>query len=66
MGGINILLIGLGAHAKRIYHPICERDGKTYNIQLVYAVDLEGKRNDIAKYLESKSDTLTKTYLHTT
>ena len=63
MNKINILLIGLGPHAKRIYYPICKRDGETYNIQLVYAVDLEEKRHDITKYLVEKKDTSTKVYL---
>ena len=62
MDKINVLLIGLGPHAKRIYYPICERDGKTYNIQLVYAVDLEEKRVDITKYLAKKADTSTQVY----
>jgi len=62
MDKINILLIGLGPHAKRIYYPICERDGKTYNIQLVYTVDLEEKRADITKYLAEKNNTSTQVY----
>lgn len=62
MDKINILLIGLGPHAKRIYYPICERDGKAYGIRLVYAVDLEEKRADITKYLAEKKDKLTQVY----
>lgn len=62
MDKINILLIGLGPHAKRIYYPICKRDGKTYNIQLVYAVDLEEKRTDITRFLADKNDTSTQAY----
>lgn len=62
MGKINLLLIGFGPHAKRIYYPTCERDGKTYNIQLVYAVDLEEKRADIIKYLTEKNDSSTQVY----
>lgn len=63
MSKINILLIGLGPHAKRIYYPICcERDGKTYNIQLVYVLDLEEKRTDIARFLADKNDTSTQAY----
>lgn len=63
MNKINILLIGLGQHAKRIYYPLCMRDGKTYNIQLVYAIDLEEKRDDIARYLAGKKDASTRVYL---
>lgn len=62
MNKINILLIGFGPHAKRIYYPICERDGKTYNIQLVYVLDLEEKRTDITRFLADKNDTLTQVY----
>lgn len=62
MNKINLLLIGLGPHAKRIYYPICQLNSDTYNIQLVYAVDLEEKRNDITKYLTGKKDKLTKVY----
>lgn len=62
MDKINILLIGFGPHAKRIYYPICQRDGKTYNVNLVYAVDLEEKRSDISRYLKEKLDITTLTY----
>ncbi len=58
----NLLLIGFGPHAKRIYYPVCERDGKVYNIQLVYAVDLEEKRSDISKYLAGKHDIKTQAF----
>ncbi len=49
---INILLIGLGYHAKRIYYPICMRDGEKYNFKLAHCVDLVKKKNDIDKYLQ--------------
>lgn len=62
MNKINILLIGLGPHAKRIYYPICEKAGKKYNIKLAYAVDLEEKRAGITKYLAERKDKSTKTY----
>ncbi len=62
MDKINVLLIGLGPHAKRIYYPICKRDGKTHNIQLVYAVDLEEKQTDITGFLRGKNDSSIQTY----
>lgn len=62
MGKINILLIGLGPHAKRIYYPICEQISNNYNIKLACVVDLEEKRADITKYLVEKKDKSTQTY----
>lgn len=46
----NIMLIGLGPHAKRIYYPICKKDGKKHGFKLVYCVDLLEKKDDIEKY----------------
>lgn len=62
MDRIKVLIIGLGPHAKRIYYPICRRDGEAHNIQLAYVVDLEEKRRDITKYLIEQKDTSTQTY----
>lgn len=62
MDATNILMIGLGPHAKRIYYPICKREGKAYNINLSYVVDLEEKEKDIKKYLIKKKDKSIKTY----
>lgn len=59
---INAMIIGFGPHTKRIYYPICTIDGKTYNVRLVYVVDLEEKRAEIKKYLAEKGDTLTQVY----
>lgn len=53
----NILLIGLGPHAKRIYYPICKKDGKKYNFKLVHCVDLLEKKNDIEKYFKKLGKT---------
>lgn len=49
---INIILIGLGPHAKRIYYPIYIKDGKKYNFEIVHCVDLIEKKNDIEKYFK--------------
>jgi len=62
MKKINLLLIGFGPHAKRIYYPICKSNSDIYNIQLTYAVDLEEKRTDITKFLAEKNDEDTKIY----
>lgn len=48
---VNIMIIGLGPHSKRIYYPICVKDGKKYGFRLVHCVDLIEKKNDIENYL---------------
>jgi predicted dehydrogenase len=58
----NIILIGFGPHAKRIYYPICQKEEKVYKLRLIYAVDLEDKKDDIIKYLAEKNDKFIKTY----
>jgi predicted dehydrogenase len=50
---INLLLIGLGPHAKRIYYPIAARDGATHNFRIAHVVELETKRQDIIEYFSS-------------
>jgi predicted dehydrogenase len=52
----NLLLIGFGAHAKRIYYPICQRDGKVFGFRLVCAVDLWKKKQDIQQFLTAQND----------
>ena len=59
---VNILLIGFGPHAKRVYYPIYKRDGDYYNFRIAYAVDLETKRNDIEFYLKNDADCTTPVY----
>jgi predicted dehydrogenase len=59
---VNILLIGFGAHAKRIYYPIYLRDGEEYNFKIVYAIDLEHKKQDIESYLRVQNDLVTPIY----
>lgn len=54
MKQINLLLIGLGPHAKRIYFPFIENTGRKFNIQLLAVVDLKSKEKDIYNYLENK------------
>ena len=47
---INLLLVGLGPHAKRIYYPIAETSGLKNNFRIVHAIDLESKKEDISSY----------------
>src|SRR3990167_3716317 len=53
---VNILLIGLGPHAKRIYYPISKREGKKMNFKIAAVVDLESENKDISRYLEEQND----------
>jgi len=52
---VNLMLIGLGPHAKRIYYPICMSDGKKYCFSLVHCVDLLEKKEDIERYFIEKN-----------
>lgn len=51
----NLLLIGLGPHAKRIYYPIFIKDGQKHNFKIVHGVDLITKKGDIEKYFYEKN-----------
>ena len=52
----NVLLVGLGSHAKRIYFPVFLRDGEKYNFRIVCALDLKEKKDDIENYLSEKGN----------
>jgi predicted dehydrogenase len=60
---INILLVGLGPHAKRIYFPIIKTDSKNINARISLIVDLEEKREDIEKYLLDAGEKIDVLYL---
>ncbi|MFP4424408.1 MAG: Gfo/Idh/MocA family oxidoreductase [Candidatus Woesearchaeota archaeon] len=51
----NIMLIGFGPHAKRIYFPLVEKFQEEKNFQLVLAIDIEKKREDIRQYLKDRN-----------
>lgn len=51
MKKINILLIGFGPHAQRIYYPISLKDGAKNNFKIIAAVDLIEKKENINNYL---------------
>lgn len=53
---VNIMLIGLGAHAQRCYYPVYQRDGKEYNFRIAYVIDLEGREQSIESYLSAKNE----------
>lgn len=49
---LNLLLIGLGPHAKRIYYPVSAKNGPQNNFQIVHAIDIVTKKDDISSYLK--------------
>lgn len=57
MKQVPLLLIGLGAHAKRIYYKIAIRDGAKYGFRISHIVDLETKKTDIKFFLQTQNDT---------
>lgn len=51
MKDINLMIIGIGPHSKRIYIPILNGFKKKYAINLKLGVDLKEKEEDITAYL---------------
>ena len=47
----NILIIGLGPHARRIYIPIICKWGSEWGVRLTYGVDLQSQKDTIESYL---------------
>ncbi|MDD3046516.1 MAG: Gfo/Idh/MocA family oxidoreductase [Bacteroidales bacterium] len=63
---VNILLVGLGPHAKRIYFPIIQKEERNFNVKISLIVDLEEKRKDIEEYLSSADKKIETIYLSST
>lgn len=60
----NLLLIGFGRHARRIYYPVAQADGPQTGFAIACGVDLVGKKDEIDSYLSSENNTkLTMRYL---
>jgi len=51
----NIILIGLGPHARRIYYPLLEKYSQQYNIKIPLVVDLQSQQETICQYLSSRA-----------
>lgn len=51
---VNLLLIGFGPHAKRIYYPISVKFGNEHGFRIIKAVDLIEKKQDIETYFQTK------------
>ena len=56
MNRINMLLIGLGPHAKRIYFPLLEECHNKLGINLSGLIDLESQRDKTEDYLRDKTN----------
>lgn len=51
----NIVLVGLGPHAQRVYYPFLESRSKTKkDINITLVVDLKDKQEQIASYLKTR------------
>lgn len=51
----NIVLAGLGPHARRIYYPLLEKYAAQYNIRLLLVIDRREQREAIHNYLDGRS-----------
>lgn len=54
----NILIIGFGPHARRIYFPILNQWGKEWGAKLVFGVDLKSQKETIETYLQAQKSKL--------
>jgi hypothetical protein len=50
----NLILVGLGPHARRIYYPLVEKHHERHDIHLKLVIDLESQRMTIEDYLRAK------------
>jgi predicted dehydrogenase len=51
----NLILIGLGPHARRNYYPLLEKYAQQYSIKLRLLVDLQDQEERIQRYLAERS-----------
>ena len=51
---MNILLIGCGYHAQRIYYPVVEKYGATVNARIVCIIDVKEKEQELNSFFEKK------------
>ena len=49
----NILLIGCGPHAKRVYLPILKETEFEFGTKLKAVVELKEKENDVSKFVNN-------------
>src|SRR4051794_20024601 len=51
----NIVLAGLGPHARRIYYPLLEKYAAQYNIRLLLLIDRHDQSESLHKYLAGRN-----------
>ena len=60
----NILLIGCGAHAKRVYIPIIKETEKQFGTKLKAVVELKEKQKEITEYIENRFNNVKYVYVN--
>lgn len=63
MKSLNILLIGCGPHAKRIYVPIIKKLGNSQKVKISCIVELAAKKTDVTNYLQQLGDPIPTLFL---
>ena len=51
----NIILVGLGPHARRIYYPLLEKYAGQHAVKLALVVDLADQEDKIRRYLSART-----------
>src|SRR3989344_4839053 len=62
MKNLNLMIIGVGPHARRIYYPICKKE-VALGVKIVCGVDLVGKKGEIEAFFDNKNDNLPMYYV---
>jgi len=60
---INLLIVGFGPHARRIYYPVCKQEENNLGIQIIYGIDLLDKKSEIENYLRERGESLPMFYV---
>lgn len=60
---VNLILIGIGPHSKRIYLPVLNKYSTKYNLKIRLCIDLKEKEDKIQAYLHSKGIDLNMLYI---
>lgn len=51
----NLILAGLGPHARRIYYPLLEKYAARYGLRLPLLIDVRSQEASVRRYLEGRS-----------
>lgn len=60
---INLIIVGVGPHSKRVYVPILRKLSSKYNIDIKLGIDLKEKQADIEAYLKDLGIKLNMLYI---